>query len=273
MSAGLRGSRRPSATRPSGRSRARRSSAAEPEAVYVYGIVPAGVPVPDELPGVGDAPVRVVADGSVAALTSTLPSRTLGTAADLRAHARVIETLCQSSAVLPMRFGAALENTHAVVAELLEPHADAFAGALQRIDNHEQFVLRGRYLPGVAFAEVLAEDPQVARMSAWLRERDADTHRLEAIQLGTLVARALERKQQADMKFMTETLEPRATAIVERVPATPEIAVDAAFLVGRPARRAFERAAEELGRRWESRVRLRLVGPVPAYDFAQPVEM
>jgi hypothetical protein len=71
---------------------------------------------------------------------------------------------------------------------------------------------------------------------------------------------------------MTETLEPHATAIVERVPATPEIAVDAAFLVGRPDRRAFERAAEELGRRWESRVRLRLVGPVPAYDFAQLVD-
>ena len=276
MSAGLRGSRRSSATRPtrpSGRSRVGRSGAVKSEAVYVYGIVPAGLPVPDDLAGVGDAPVRVVADGSVAALTSTLPSRPLGTAADLRAHARVIETIYQSCAVLPMRFGAALENAHAVVAELLEPHTDAFASALQRIDNHEQFVLRGRYFQGAALSEVLAEDRQVARMSAWLRERDADTHRLEAIQLGTLVARALERKQQADMKFMMELLEPRVTAAIERAPASPEIAVDSAFLVRRPDRPAFEQEAEELGRRWDSRVRLRLVGPLPAYDFAQPVEM
>jgi hypothetical protein len=275
MSAGLRGSQGTSAaTRRPARSPGRRPDADELEPVYVYGIVPAGAPVPEGLHGIGDAEVRVVADGSVAALTSQLPpSRPLGTAADLRAHARVIETVYQSCAVLPMRFGAALENTDAVVAELLEPHTQAFVGSLQRIDNHEQFILKGRYLQGAAFAEVLAEHPQVARMSAWLRERDADTHRLESIQLGTLVARALECKQQADMKFMKDFLEHRVTAIAERSPASPEIAVDAAFLVRRPDRSAFEQAAEELGRRWDSRIRLRLVGPLPAYDFAQTVEM
>jgi Gas vesicle synthesis protein GvpL/GvpF len=274
MSTGLRGSRGTSATRLPVRSRRKRPSVAEREPVYVYGIVHAGAPVPDDLHGIGSAQVGVVADGPIAAITSQLPpSRPLGTAADLRAHARVIETVYQSCAVLPMRFGAALEDTDAVVAELLEPHADAFADALQRIHNHQQFNLRGRYLHGAAFAEVLTEDRRVARMSAWLRERDANTHRLEAIQLGTLVARALERKQQADMKFMRKVLEPRVTAIAERVPASPDIAVDAAFLVRRPDQPAFEHAAEELGRRWDNRIRLRLVGPLPAYDFAQTVEM
>jgi len=274
MSAGLRGSPRTSATRRPVRSGGRQPSAAKLAPVYVYGIVPAGAPVPDDLHGIGDAQVHVVTDGSVAALTSQLPSsRPLGMAADLRAHARVIETVFQSCAVLPMRFGAALENTDTVVAELLERHTDAFVGALERIDNHEQFILRGRYLQGAAFAEVLAEDPQVARKSAWLRERDADTHRLEAIQLGALVARALERKQKADTEFMRAFLEPHVTAIAERDPASPETAVDAAFLVPRPVRPTFEQAAEELGRRWDSRIRLRLVGPLPAYDFAQTPEM
>jgi hypothetical protein len=273
MTAGLRGSRGTSTTRLPVRPRGTRRRAAEPPPIYVYGIVPAGAPVPGDLLGIDNAQVRVIADGSIGALISQLPaSRPLGTAADLRAHARVIETVYRSSAVLPMRFGGALANTDAVVAELLEPHADAFAGALQRVDDHEQFNLRGRYLDGAAFAEVLAEDPQVARLSAWLRERDADRHRLEAIQLGTLVARALERKQQADLDFMRECLEPRVTAIAERVPASPETAVDAAFLVRRPDRRAFERAAEELGRRWDSRIRLRLVGPLPAYDFSLTTE-
>jgi len=272
VSIGLRGSRIASASRRPRRARSGRPGTSRP-ALYVYGIIPAGVPVPDDLHGIGDARVQVIADGSVAALTSRLSlSRPLGTGADLRAHARVVETVHQSCAVLPMRFGGALEDADAVVADLLEPNADAFASALRRIANHEQFVLRGRYLKGAALAEVLAEDAQVARLSAWLRERDADTHRLEAIRLGTLVARALERKQQADLELMRELLEPRVTAITERAPASPEIAVDAAFLVSRPDRPAFEEAAEELGRRWENRIRLRLVGPLPAYDFAQTVE-
>lgn len=273
MNAGPLGSRGTSASRPLVRRPGTGPGAAEPAPIYVYGIVAAGVQVPGDLRGIGDAQVRIIADGSVAALTSQLPpSQPLGTAADLRAHARVIETVYQSCAVLPMRFGGALEDTDAVVAELLDPHADTFTIALRRIENHEQFILRGRYVQGAAFAEVLAEDPQVARMSAWLRQRDADTHRPEAIQLGTLVARALERKQRADMKFMREFLEPRVTAIAERAPATPETAVDAAFLVRRSVRPAFEQAAEALGRRWHSRIRVRLVGPLPPYDFAQTVE-
>jgi hypothetical protein len=274
MSAGLRRLRRPSPSRLSVRPRGRRPRAAKLAPIYVYGIVPAGAPVPDDLQGIGDARVHVFACGSVGALTSRLPSsRPLGTAADLRAHARVLEMVYQLCAVLPMRFGGALANADAVLTELLEPHTDAFVEALQRIDNHEQFILKGRYLQGVAFKEVLAEQPQVAHMSARLRERDADAHRLEAIQLGRLVARALERKQQADMEFMREHLEPRVTAISERVPASPDTAVDAAFLVRRPDRSAFEQAAEELGRHWDSRIRLRLVGPLPAYDFAQTPEM
>jgi hypothetical protein len=257
-----------------GRRRDTNPVVAEPAATYVYGIVPAQVRVPDDLHGIGDAQVRVIADGSIAALASQLPlTRPLGSAADLRAHAQVIEEVFKSCAVLPMRFGAALENADAVVTELLEPHLDAFAGTLQRIENHEEFILRGKYLDGAAFREVLTEQPQVARLSAWLRERDTDTHRLEAIRLGTLVARALERKQQADMELMREFLKPRVTAIVERVPASQETAVDAAFLIRRPDRSAFEWAAEELGRCWDSRIRLRLVGPLPAYDFAQTPEM
>jgi hypothetical protein len=274
MSAGRLGSRDTSTSRPLARRPGRRTGVAEPASIYVYGIVPAGMPVPDDLHGIDDAQVHVFAHGSIAALASRLPSsRPLGTAADLRAHARVIEAIYQSYPVLPMRFGGALADQVAVVAGLLEPNSEILAGALERIDNHEQFTIKGRYKDGVALSEVLAEQPQVARISAWLRERDAETHRLEAIQLGALVARALEGKQQADMEVMRESLGPHVTSIAERVPASPETAVDAAFLVRRPDRSAFEQAAEELGWRWDSRIRLRLVGPFPAYDFAQSPEM
>lgn len=274
MSAGLRSWRGTSTKRLSVGSRRRRPSAAELAPIYVYGIVPAGAPVPDDLHGIGDAQVDVFTHGSIAALTSRLPSsKPLGTAADLRAHSRVIETIHRSCPVLPMRFGGALADPDAVISGLLEPNNDMLAGALERIDNHEQFVLRGRYKQEAVLTEVLAEQPQVARLSAWLRERDAGAHRHEAIQLGTLVARALERKQQADMEVMREFLEPRVTAIAERVPGSTETAVDAAFLVRRPSRSAFEQAAEELGRRWDGRIRLRLVGPLPPYDFAQAPEM
>lgn len=255
------------------RRRGRRQATAQPAPIYVYGVLPARARVPRDVHGIGDAEVQVLSHDCIGALTSRMPSRPLGTAGDLRAHARVIEAIHQSCPVLPMRFGSALADPDAVISGLLEPNSAMFAAALERVENHEQFIVKGRYNDGAAFAEVLAEQPQIARMSAWLRERDANTHRLEAIQLGTLVARALEQKQQADMQVMREFLQPRVTAIAERVPASPETAVDAAFLVQRPDKSAFEQAAEELGRRWHNRIRLRLVGPLPAYDFTQTPEI
>jgi hypothetical protein len=273
MIGGLRGSRA-ATRRPSVRPRGRRPGGPRPAPIYVYGIIPAGAQLPDDLHGIRDTEVHAVTNGSVTALTSRLPSsRPLGTAADLRAHARVIESIYQSFPVLPMRFGGALADRDSVISELLDPNGEMFTAALERIAGQDQYIVKGRYADGVALREVLAEHPQIAGLSAWLRERDAARHRLEAIRLGALVARAVERKQQADMDVLRKLLEPHVTAVAERAPAAPEIAVDAAFLVPRPGRAAFEQAAEELGRRWHSRVRLRLVGPLPAYDFAQAPEM
>jgi hypothetical protein len=124
----------------------------------------------------------------------------------------------------------------------------------------------------VALREILAEEPEILRLRTRLQGRDLDVYRGEGIRLGQLVARALERKRAADTKTLTRSLAPHVAAVAERASASPDIAADAAFLVTRPHRRGFEEAAEELGRRWQDRIRLRLVGPLALYDFAQPLD-
>jgi hypothetical protein len=64
-------------------------------------------------------------------------------------------------------------------------------------------------------------------------------------------------------------LAPHATVVAERAPAGSEGAVHVSFLVGRTRRPEFERAAEELGKQWDGRIRLRLLGPLAPYDFAE----
>jgi hypothetical protein len=207
-----------------------------------------------------------------AAISVVSADRPLGTPADLRAHASVLDALARSAAVLPMRFGGVLGDENAVVTELLEPHHAAFADRLDRLDGHAQFTIKGRYVDEVALREVLAEEPRVRRLRNLLRGRDAGSGRGPRIQLGELVARALELKRMADTQVLTGALAPHVTAVAERAPTSPDTAVDAAFLVAVSHRRGFEEAAEQLGRRWQGRIRLRLVGPVAPYDFAQPLD-
>ena len=174
MSAGRLGSRRRSASRLSVR---RRGVATEP--VYVYGIVLAGAPVPEELHGIGDAQVHVVTHDS--RRCPDKPPALIPAAGHSGRPARACAGDRSDLPVVPgtpdavrRRAGGPGRDS----AGLLEPNSDTFAAALDRIDNHEQFILKGRYQNGAAYAEVLAEQPQIARMSAWLRERDAEAHRL-----------------------------------------------------------------------------------------------
>src|SRR6185437_13123227 len=92
---------------------------------YIYGITASAADVSPGLRGVGDPPGRVclVPHRGIAAITSHVPAeRPLGTAADLRAHARVLDDVARSAAVLPMRFGGVMTDDAAVVTELLTPH-------------------------------------------------------------------------------------------------------------------------------------------------------
>jgi gas vesicle protein GvpL/GvpF len=244
---------------------------------YVYGIVLAAAPVPGGLAGVGKPAslVTAVPCGRVAAVISPVAAeRPLGTPADLRAHAGVLDALARSASVLPMQFGGVLAGERAVVTELLEPHEAAFAERLDLLAGHDQFTVKGRYEHDAALREILAEEPGVMGLRERLREQGEASasqdpaSRGEAIRMGELVARALERKQAADTGRLARTLAPHAAAVAEHAPATAGTAADVAFLVARARQDAFEQAAQELGRAWQDRIRLRLVGPLAPYDFA-----
>jgi len=242
---------------------------------YVYGIVPSTAPVPARLRGVGDPAGRVslVAHRRIAAVTSGVQrGQPMGTPADLRAHANVLNTLVTSAPVLPMRFGGVVADQEAVVAELLARHYDTFTGRLDRLDGHEQFTIKGRYVGDIALREVLAADPEAMRLREFLRGRAGGIWRPESIRLGELVARALDRTKLANTDALIDALAPHSAAIAEHATSAPDSAVQAAFLVRQPRRPGFERAAEELGRRWHGRIRLRLVGPIAPFDFAEPPE-
>jgi Gas vesicle synthesis protein GvpL/GvpF len=238
-------------------------------AAYVYGIVAAQTRTPADLTGIDGQSCQVTGPcGAIAGLISPMPAeRPIGTAEDLRTHARVIEAVARSSAILPMQFGAVMADQDAVQAELLEPYHDEFAGRLARLRGCDQFTVKGKYEGDIALREVVTEEPDIRQLSERMRGRDELASRGGNIRLGELVAQALERKRRADTEVMAEALAAHAAAVAERPSGAPDVAADMAFLVPRQRQRGFEQAAEELAQHWQGRVRLRLVGPLPPYDF------
>ncbi|SNS96692.1 Gas vesicle synthesis protein GvpL/GvpF [Actinomadura meyerae] len=240
---------------------------------YVYGVTRADAQLPDGLTGLDDAPVTLVTDGGAcAAAVSDLPTgRALGERADLVAHQKVLNTLVEAgTTVLPFRFGAALADREAVEKELLAGNSDRFAQVLDGLEGRVELRLKATYVQDEVLGEIIAAEPEIAELSQRLREVPADAADAvyyDRIRLGELIAQAMERRRDRDGQVLLDRAAAAAEAFARKTPAREEDVLDVSFLVRTDRREAFEQAVEELAGEHGDRIRIRLIGPLPPYDF------
>jgi len=230
---------------------------------YVFGIVDAGARLSTPLDIPLAAGLRLVEHDAVAAVVSTPPAdRPLGRASDLLDHDRLLADLVVSgTAVLPMRFGTVLPDDETVAAELLAPRQEDLRHQLEYVRGKVQFTVKARYEQEAALREVLAERPDIAALRGG---DDAGFH--QRLQLGERVVGALEKLRATDAPALLEELG-GGPDHREHPPAAPDDVVHVAYLIAANESDGFVRRVEEAGRQRAGRIRIRLMGPSPAYDF------
>ncbi len=237
---------------------------------YLFGIVPADVDVEPDARGVGDppAPVRLVRHGDIAAMVSDIDvRRPLGRPQDLLAHERLLDATVAEVPVLPVRFGAVLTGTDAVVDELLAPNHDELLAALRELDGKAQYVVKSRYVERAVLAEIVADQPEAARLRDAIRDTSPDGTRAERMRLGELITRGIEARRQVDVRRMVAVCEPLCEAVDVREPAHELDAANVAVLARIAREQELAGALDGLAREWDGRVTIRLLGPLAPYDF------
>lgn len=230
------------------------------------------------LPGVGDAPVRLIgADGLSAAVSTIDPGDATPSVANARAYARVVEALHAVRAVVPMRFGCWVAE-EAEVVDLLHTRGSEFTRVLHRLDGCVEMGVRLLTVcPGVAAtgtsrsAEPARDASVYAPGTAYLTRRNAVY--AEADRLREDVTAAAERVRSALAgRFVQFRIEPPSGAWR---PGTPALArhrslVSVYFLVKRDALEPFRTAFHEFSSTEPGA--LLLSGPWPPYNFVVPDE-
>lgn len=237
-------------------------------ATYVYGLVKADAELPPGLDGLGPSGrVSTIAHKRIAAIVSDVPTdRPLGTRQDLMAHERVLDTVAERTAVLPMRFPAVVEEA-GVVDELLAPHEERFVEALTQLDGVVQFTLKGRFEQEPVLREIAEADDEIMALRDRVNGLPEDATYYDRIRLGELVVTAMQQRRDEVGPRVLERLRPFAADISLRRLAQPDEVVNASFLVERDRAKQFDDAVDEVGRDLDGRVRFRLVGPLAPYDF------
>ena len=122
-------------------------------------------------------------------ITNLQPDAELGTRRDLLRHSRLLDRIAVSTPVLPVRFGSVLATPGAVVDELLAPHHDELETGLSAVRGRAQFTVKARYVEDAVLREVVAEEPEVARLH--------DVYLYTVDDLSALVQTAGEKRQAA----------------------------------------------------------------------------
>ena len=256
--------------RTKGRSKSTKKSAKEKTAIYVYGVVPADVEVQKNAKGVGDPPatVDVIREGDIAALVSTVSiDNPLGRPEDLQAHAQLLDGTAGVAPVLPLQFGAVMTDAESVAEELLRSHHDEFANALESLEGHAEYIIKGRYDEQEFLSRLLSESKEAQQLRDDIQNTPKDASRNSQMALGELIANAIEQQRQAHTRAVVDELDGVVEQMNPREPTHEWDAVQLALLAEVERQADLEEILERLNEEWQGLVKLRLLGPLAPYDF------
>ena len=235
---------------------------------FVYGITNRSVSVPEDLRGVDGQPVHLLTYGELAAVaSSSLLDRPPGRRAEILAYAEVLDTLARVGTVAPVRFGSVFADDQDVVDNLLEPSADDLTAILGDLEGRVQLRLTATYHQDVILAELVAADPEIARLRQLTRDAPEEAYHAERLRLGQLVAGAAEQVREQDAEELLTTVSPLCVNVSMQPARGLTGLVDAALLVDRANVDTLEEVLEVVAETVHERIHLRLVGPTAPYDF------
>jgi hypothetical protein len=237
-------------------------------ATYVYGIVRRTARSLGGK-GIGSAQLRRITIGDTAALVSELPGDLRLGRSEVLVHGRVLERALARGTVLPMRFGVTMDGDESVRVELLARHAQALGAQLEALDGKVEIRIRGVYDQDILMREIVRENGRIARMRKVLRGVPAAAAYYDTIELGGLVAAAVERKRRQDTVDVLDALAPTAVAIDVGKPAHERVVLSASFLVERRKLHEFDETLLAVADRQGGRMRFNYVGPLPPYSFVE----
>lgn len=239
------------------------TTASAPEALYVYGIAPAGIRTP-RFPGVDGAPVRLLTESGLCAAVSAAPARIRPRRRDLLAHQTVLDELAGQGPLLPMRFAVLSPRPDALLSQL-RADADHLSRQLDEVRGCVELNVKGTVVSG-HFADLVRRDESLRNLALRTRRRpDYEAN----VRLGEAIARGVRREARRAAREVLDHLTPLAVRTVQGATDDEQV-LSASFLLRSTDERRFRQAVDVRARDYGDRLALSVTGPLPCYSFVDP---
>lgn len=228
---------------------------------YIYGIMTGA-----ENCNLGDIELRKVVTipfKDLHAVVSQLPEGQEVTLDDARAHERILRTLMNKGAVLPMGFGFSVKDD-AEIENLLRQGYFVFRKALERVKENIQVDLKVSWDRRI-LTEVLNDDGELRVLVEKVREAPSDQNL--KIELGRRVKVILAEMEKKLLQSVLTQLKELAGGYKENKIKGDDMLLNASFLLDHEHEQDFYLKVDELERIHEGKLTFLVVSPLPPYNF------
>lgn len=236
---------------------------------YLYCIIKEKKPKKFGIKGIEGEDVYIISEGKISAVVSDSEIKEyLITRENTLTHQKVIEEVMKEYDVLPISFGTVTENEKNIREKILKLKARELLNALEKIKGKVELNLKAAWLDmSNIFREVLKENKeiQVAKKEASTISGIGKTNL--AMEVGKMVASALERKKEREAREILEPLKKIAEDFKENKAQLDQIIFNAAFLLSKGKEKEFDEEVSKLGEKYDGRIKFFYVGSLPPFNF------
>jgi len=188
----------------------------------------------------------------------------LANEAHLKAHQQVLEKAMKQYEILPIRFGTVAPGTKEVL-RFLKQHHKEFKRLFKKIRGKVEVEIE------VFWKEMNGIFDEIVKKSKHLRDLKANSKpksREDLIMAGQLVAAQLRQKKAKEVTKYIKYLKGYISDYQINPTARDELVLYGSFLVDKKRLDQFDQAVDRLEEENRERVRVRYIGPMPPYSFA-----
>ena len=240
------------------------------EGIYVYCVIECA-----EVRGFGNIgiggrgdDVYTVHHRELAAVVSRTPLQVYDpTRENALTHEHVNEVMIDSGFTpVPMSFGT-LFKTEDDIVEFLKDTYDALRDVMRKMKDKLEFGLKVNWDRDQVLADVEQDYEEIRRLKAQIEGDQASSTYFARMQLGRLVEQALAQKSESFVREIYDELRDAAIASRSNKVIGDRMIMNAAFLVDHSRAEAFDQKVQEIGRRYEGKLKFMYTGPWPPWNF------
>ena len=191
---------------------------------------------------------------------------------NMLAHESVIEEVMKEfDSVLPVRFGTIASNADEI-RNLLGRRYREFKNALRDADHKVELGVKGVWKNmDVIFKEVVDGNKAIKMLKEKIQNDTARKNIQAKMEVGKQVGEVLAEKKEKETLNIVDAL--RHTAFEYRLNKTigDEMFMNAAFLVDKGREKEFDNIMDDLGEKYNKRIKFLYAGPLPVFNFVNIV--